>query len=51
MPLRNAKIDVDEMERIRQGYPSMLEQINKTRMGFMHGASVDSIWDFTPEQR
>ncbi|KAK5111043.1 hypothetical protein LTR62_005418 [Meristemomyces frigidus] len=51
MPLRNAKISPAEMDQLRKGYPSMLEQINKTRMGFMHGSSTKSIWDFTPEQR
>lgn len=51
IPLRNSKISPEDMEQIRTGYPEMLKQINKTRMGFMHGASTDSIWDFTPEQR
>jgi hypothetical protein len=39
------------MEQLRLGYPDMLQQINKTRMGFMHSACSDSIWDATPEQR
>ncbi|KAK4959111.1 hypothetical protein LTR10_003910 [Elasticomyces elasticus] len=51
IPLRNAKISPEEMEKIRTGYPEMLKQINLTRMGFMHGASTDSIFDFSPEQR
>ncbi|KAK1812471.1 hypothetical protein LTR12_013165 [Friedmanniomyces endolithicus] len=51
IPLRNSKISPDEMELIRTGYPQMLEKINLTRMGFMHSASTDSIWDSTPEMR
>lgn len=51
MPLRNAAISAEEMENIRMGYPEMLKQINTTKMGFMHGASNESIWDASPEQR
>ncbi|OQO10799.1 hypothetical protein B0A48_04099 [Cryoendolithus antarcticus] len=51
IPLRNAKISDDEMEKIRSGYPEMLIRINETRMGFMHSACGDSIWDYTPEER
>ncbi|TKA82563.1 hypothetical protein B0A55_01192 [Friedmanniomyces simplex] len=51
IPLRNSKISPEEMEQIRTGYPQMLEKINQTRMGFMHSASTDSIWDSTPEMR
>lgn len=51
MPLRNAPISAEEMEQLRKTYPEMLKQINTTKMGFIHGASTESIWEASPEQR
>ncbi|KEF59585.1 uncharacterized protein A1O9_04431 [Exophiala aquamarina CBS 119918] len=37
-PLRNTKITVEEMSKIRQGYASVFQQCAETPMGFLHQA-------------
>lgn len=51
IPLHNAPIDKDEMEKIRKGYPELFEKVNKNRLCFMHDANPASIWEATPEER
>ena len=51
IPLHNSKINKEEMETIRKGYPELLDKVNSTRLSFMHEANTDSIWEATPEER
>lgn len=51
IPLHNAKISKDEMQKIREGYPDLFERCLKTRMCFIHDANPDSIWEASDEQR
>lgn len=51
MPLHNAKIDQDEMETIRKGYPELLQKIDNSTLSFLHEIGDKSIWEATPEER
>lgn len=51
IPLHNAPIDKEAMEKIRKGYPELFEKVDKNRMSFMHDPLDKSIWDATPEER
>lgn len=51
IPLHNAKINKEEMEVIRKGYPELLNKLNSTRLAFMHESNNASIWDASPEER
>ncbi|KAF2105311.1 hypothetical protein BDV96DRAFT_617855 [Lophiotrema nucula] len=51
IPLHNPEIGEEEMEAIGKAYPETLEQINTSRLSFLHQGSNESIWDATPEER
>ena len=51
VPLHNAKISREEMQQIREGYPELFKQCAKTRMGFVHDSSTDSIWEASEQER
>ena len=51
IPLHNAKISKEEMAQIREGYPDLFKSCAETRMGFVHDANMDSIWDASDQER
>ena len=51
VPLHNAKISLEEMELIRQGYPEMFKKLQETRMCFIHDANPSSIWEASDTER
>lgn len=50
-PMHNAKIGPEEMQRIREWYPEMMENCNKSVAGFLHPPSDKKTTDATPEER
>ena len=50
-PLRNAKIDKDEMNSIRERYPQIFQKCRDSAACFLHTTDPRSCWDVTPEER
>jgi cation diffusion facilitator CzcD-associated flavoprotein CzcO len=50
-PLRNAKIDEEEMNDIRQRYPDILQGCRDSAACFLHTPVPRSIWDVSEEER
>lgn len=50
-PLRNTKITLDDMSKIRQGYDSVFQQCSETPMGFLHRADPRKSVDVTETER
>lgn len=50
-PLRNAKIDAEEMSLIRKRYPEIFKQCLESYSCFIHVSDTRSVFDFPPEDR
>jgi cation diffusion facilitator CzcD-associated flavoprotein CzcO len=50
-PLLNARIDRDEMARIRAGYPALFERCQQTVGGFIHTADPRGTFEVSKEER
>ncbi len=50
-PLHNAKIDADEMARIRAGYPEMFQRCQETFACFLHTPDPRGTFEVKPEER
>lgn len=50
-PLRNSKISSQEMDQIRQNYPSIFDKCSKSYACFVHESSDKYLLEATPEQR
>ena len=50
-PLKNSRIEKDEMEKIRANYPQMFKECKDSFGGFLHKFDPRSIYDVTEEER
>ena len=50
-PMHNGKIDEEEMQRIRDWYPEMIQQCNDAYQGFLHPMEPRKTTDVSPEER
>ncbi len=50
-PLHNSRIEPDEMERIRAGYPEMFRRCQETFACFLHTADPRGTFEVTEEER
>ena len=50
-PLRNGKIDSDEMQDIKASYPAMFEQCRTSQAGFTWTVDPRGTFEVTPEER
>ena len=49
--MHNAKIESEEMQRIREWYPDMIKVFNESYQGFLHPMEQRKTTDVSPEER
>lgn len=50
-PLRNAKIDPEDMKKIKASYPEIFRRTSETTAAFLHDFDPRSIYDVSPGER
>lgn len=50
-PMYNAKIDSDEMDKLRAWYPQMIKDCDEGFAGFLHNPTATKTTDVSPEER
>lgn len=50
-PLHNSKINSEEMDKIKKGYPEIIERCRGSFGGFIHRASPKAALEVSPEER
>jgi len=50
-PLKNSRIDPEEMARIKASYAEIFSRCARTPGGFIHGPLRKNFWECTPEER
>lgn len=50
-PMKNAEIDGEEMQRLKEWYPDLIRDCNEGFQGFLHNPERRKTTDVTPEER